>query len=251
MRRAALLTFAILVAALSSVATASAATPVSDLAHVGKARSTSTNWSGYAAFNTTFSHVKGDWVVPTVNCSSMKGKQTAVATAFVGIDGYVSNTVEQSGTDSDCLGQTPFYIAWYEFYPARAVFLDQGTYPVNPGDHMHAEVSVSGSTATLTLQNVTQSWTLSPPPSLTSASLSFNSAEWILEAPAQKLANFGSINFSVAAASGNGVTDGAINNSAWSNDAITMVSKNGRTTRATPSALSGGGTAFSVTFNNP
>jgi peptidase A4-like protein len=231
-------------------ASAAASSPVSDLAHIGKARSTSTNWSGYAAFNTTFSHVKGDWTVPTVNCSSMKGKQTAIATAFVGLDGYLSRTVEQSGTDSDCLGSTPFYIAWYEFYPAGAVFLDQGTYPVNHGDHMHAEATVSGGNVTLTLQNVTQGWTLTPSPSISSSGLDLSSAEWILEAPAQKLANFGSINFTGAHATDATHSDAAIS-SFPSNDAITMVSKNGRTTRATPSALGGGGDNFSVTFNNP
>ena len=63
------------------------------------------------------------------------------------------------------------YYAWYEFYPAHAVFLDQGTYPVNPGDHMHAEASVSGAVVSLTLQNLTQNWTLSPNPTLSSSGL--------------------------------------------------------------------------------
>jgi hypothetical protein len=179
-----------------------AAGPIADRYKTGRGTSVSTNWSGYAAYATTFSHVKGDWVVPTVDCSAARGQQATIAAAFVGIDGYFSNTVEQSGTDTDCIGKTPFYVAWYEFYPARAVFLDQNTYPVDAGDHMHAEVSVSGSTATITLQNLASAhpWTLSPPPSLTSSSFDFSSAEWILEAPTNRLTDFSSIGFSHAAA---------------------------------------------------
>src|SRR3954469_19502760 len=127
-----------------------AAAPAIDKVHTGRGTSKSTNWSGYAAYNATFSHVKGDWTVPAVNCSSTKGQQLAITTAFVGIDGYDSSTVEQTGTDSDCVGRNASYTAWYEFYPDRAVFLGN---PVSPGDQMHAEVSVSGSTATLTLHD--------------------------------------------------------------------------------------------------
>ena len=226
-----------------------AAGPITDRHKTGRGDSASTNWSGYAAYNTSFRHVEGDWTVPTANCSAVRGQQVTIAAAFVGIDGFLSNTVEQSGTDTDCIGKTPFYIAWYEFYPDRAVFLDQDTYPVDPGDQMHAEVSVSGSTATLTLQNLTQSWTLAPAPSLSSSSFDFSSAEWIMEAPSNRLTNFGTINFANASAAGGGTTNGAIDD--FTNDKITMVTRNGRATRATPSNLTGGGTAFAVTFNHP
>jgi peptidase A4-like protein len=225
-----------------------AAGPISGRHKTGRGESASTNWSGYAAYNSTFSHVVGDWTVPTANCSAVRGKQTSIASAFVGIDGFLSNTVEQGGTDTDCLGKTPFYVAWYEFFPARAVFLDQGSYPVDAGDRMHAEVSVSGSTATITLQNLSRGWTLTPSPSLSSSSFEFSSAEWILEAPTNRLTNFGTINFSNAAATGGGTTNGAISD--FTNDKITMLTRNGRTARATPSTLTSGGTAFSVNFNH-
>jgi hypothetical protein len=224
-----------------------AAGPITDRHKTGRGASASTNWSGYAAYGRTFRHVEGDWTVPTANCAAIHGQQVTIAAAFVGIDGFLSNTVEQTGTDIDCIGKTAFYVGWYEFYPDRAVFLDQSTYPVDAGDDMHAEVSVSGTTATLTLQNVTKGWTLNPAPSQSSSSFDFSSAEWILEAPSNKLTNFGSINFGNAEATGGGTTGGI---SAFTNDKITMVTRNGRTTRATPSTLSGGGTAFSVTFNH-
>jgi Peptidase A4 family len=231
-----------------------AAAPVSDLHRIGKSRTDSTNWSGYAAYNRTFSHVEGDWNVPTADCSEMKGQQLSIAAAFVGLDGYDSGTVEQSGTDSDCIGKTPLYIAWYEFYPERAFFLDQSTYPVQANDHMHAEVTVTGGdTATLTLQNLTpgRTWMLTPAPQRTSSSFLFNSAEWILEAPSNRLTKFSGMDFFNASATA-GSTTGDID-TFTPRDKIRMVKK-GRpfnpTPRATPSNLTSGGSAFSVTWNN-
>jgi hypothetical protein len=247
--RASLLT----VLAVAALATAAgpafaAGGPIKDRHKTGRGDSLSTNWSGYAAYDATFSHVEGDWTVPTADCSRVRGQQATIAAAFVGIDGFLSNTVEQSGTDTDCIGKTPFYIAWYEFYPDRAFFLDQGDYPVDPGDQMHAEVSVSGTTASLTLQNDSSThsdWTFGPVQQ-SSPSFEFSSAEWILEAPSNKLTDFGSITFSNASATAGSTTGGI---GAFTHDRITMVSRNGRTARATPSALSG--TGFSVTFNHP
>ena len=241
-----------LLAGTLGVASASAA-PAIDKVHTGRATAFTTNWSGYAAYDSIFSHVKGDWTVPSVNCSSMKGQQLAITTAFVGIDGYNSNTVEQSGTDSDCIGKNASYVAWYEFYPQRAFFLDQNTYPVSPGNQMHAEATVSGGQVTLTLQNTSSGsnrpWTYSPAPSIPSSGLQLSSAEWIVESPASKLAPFISVPFSNAGARSGGGSDQPI--SAFTNDAITMVSKNGRTIRTHPSPASGATTSFSVIFDNP
>src|SRR5690242_2672875 len=65
--------------------------------------STSTNWSGYATFNsgTTFTDVQGSWTQPTATCSS---KKKTYSSFWVGIDGYNSGTVEQTGTSADCKG---------------------------------------------------------------------------------------------------------------------------------------------------
>ena len=237
----------LLLTGVLGVANAMAA-PALDKVHTGRGTSKSTNWSGYATYNSTFSHVKGDWTVPQVNCSSTKGQQVAITTAFVGLDGYFSSTVEQSGTDSDCVGKNASYVAWYEFYPDRAVFLGN---EVQPGDHMHAEATVSGGNVTLTLQNVTRGWSLSPQPSISTSGLQLSSAEWIVESPAQKLAPFSTVPFSNAGASNATVTDGAINDSHWSNDAITMVSKNGRTIRTYPTPAQNASTSFTVNFQSP
>src|SRR5437773_12177051 len=65
--------------------------------HLGHASAASLNWSGYSAFasGTTFTDVKASWVAPSVSCPSGKGQYSSF---WVGIDGYNSNSVEQTGT---------------------------------------------------------------------------------------------------------------------------------------------------------
>lgn len=240
------LTLAVAVAAVALAATSGSAlarSPVSDLQRTGKDHSSSSNWSGYAVTGSGFSDVKGTFVVPAADCSQIKGQQLTLASPWAGLDGYSNGTVEQTGTDSFCIGKSASYQAWYEFYPDRSVTIDQ---PVQAGDVMDVEVSHSGSTTTLSLHNATRNWTFT-----TSSNLSFGltSAEWILEAPASKLTKFNTPDqFSNATA-----TDSTHNNATIqqfsSRDAITLVSKNGRTPRATPSALGSDGKSFTVTWN--
>src|SRR5574337_1127022 len=68
--------------------------------------STSINWSGYANTGTTFKVVKGSWTQPSVTCGA---SETSYSSFWVGIDGDTTNTVEQTGTDSDCSSGTPTY----------------------------------------------------------------------------------------------------------------------------------------------
>src|SRR5262245_38418315 len=72
---------------------------------------TSSNWSGYAVTGApgSVTDVQGSWVVPAVTCSGGPNQYAAI---WVGIDGFNSNTVEQTGTDSDCQNGTPTYYAW-------------------------------------------------------------------------------------------------------------------------------------------
>ena len=228
----------------------------------GATNSTSTNWSGYAVTGTTFTDVKGSWTQPTANCSSTaaspsngrgnghgnggggSGKsQSSYSSFWVGLDGYSSGTVEQTGTDADCSGTTPVYYGWYEFYPAFPVNFSN---PVSPGDTINAEVSVSGGTVTITLQDATQGWTQHATQS--SAGYALSSAEWVAEAPSSgkvlPLANFGTVDFSNASATGGG-RKGPI--SAFTYDPITMVTSSGQT-KAVPSGLGSGGSSFSVTW---
>jgi hypothetical protein len=217
----------------------------------GRATSFSTNWSGYATYKTgtTFTDVKGTWVQPSVTCPSRKAQYSSF---WVGIDGYNSSSVEQTGTDADCTGKnSPSYYAWYEMYPNPPVNL---SITITPGNTISAEVSVSGNNFTLTITNVTTGSTFTTTQSLSGAAKT--SAEWVAEAPSlcfaqcrvAPLANFGTVNFSGSFATGNGHT-GSINDSAWSNDEIVMVT-NGGTVKAQPSPLSVDGQSFSVAWKH-
>jgi hypothetical protein len=230
----------------------------------GATNSTSTNWSGYAVTGTTFTDVKGSWIQPAADCSSTtasptngKGNgnghgnghggggqsQSTYSSFWVGLDGYSSSTVEQTGTDADCSGTTPVYYGWYEFYPAFPINFSN---PVSPGDTINAEVSVSGGTVTVTLQDATKGWTQHATQS--SAGYALSSAEWIAEAPSSgkvlPLANFGTVYFSNASAVGGG-KNGSISDFTY--DPLTMVTSTG-VTKAAPSGLSSRGSAFSVTW---
>lgn len=216
---------------------------------------TSPNWSGYADTGASFTTVVGTWVQPAASCPA--GQQTASA-FWVGIDGFLSSstTVEQAGTESDCIKGTkkipggPSYYAWWEMFPALSNNLPVKQYPVSPGDTISAQVTGSGSTFTLTVSDQSKGWSFSPPPQ-SASSASSSSAEWIAEAPSickssckeAKLTNFGSVSFSGASANGN-----AISASIFSNNQINMT-KGKKLVKASASALSGG-SAFSVTWHH-
>ena len=160
---------------------------------------TSTNWSGYAAHGRTFRSVSASWVEPTGHCHG--GHQ--YSSFWVGLDGFNSNTVEQTGSEVDCAGRTPRYFAWYEMFPAFPVNFSNR---VRPGDHITASVThAGGSRYTLVLRDTTEGWSHTIHKSLRGAKDS--SAEVIAEAPSSSrgvlpLAAFGTVHFSNAAANG-------------------------------------------------
>jgi hypothetical protein len=209
--------------------------------------SASLNWSGYSSYtssNGTFTDVKGSWVQPTATCTN----KTTYSSFWAGLDGYNSNSVEQLGTEADCSHGSPQYYAWWEMYPNPSNSIRGFT--ITPGQPYTAEVKYNGNNSfTLTLSgggNTSFSTTQ------TLANTNRTSAEWIAEAPAMcagscrvlPLTNFGSVNFSGSSANGQ-----AINNTAWNYDPLTMVT-NGGQPRATPSALTANGTAFSVAWSH-
>ena len=197
---------------------------------------TSTTWSGYAVTGGSgaFNSVSSNWTEPSANCSG----GTQYAAFWVGLDGYNRDSVEQTGSDSDCSGGSPDYYGWYEMYPADPVYF---TNPVSPGDSMSASVTVSGTNYTLTLTDSTQGWTQTEHET---GSFSNSSAEVITEAPSSSegplpLADFGTINYSGASA--NGSSMGSQNPTS-----ITMVGSSGDQLDST-SALDGSG-GFSNTW---
>jgi hypothetical protein len=218
------------------------------LAAIGRATSQSTNWSGYAAYAAKYSRVHATWTQPAATCPVA---QHQYASFWVGLDGYTSNSVEQLGTDSDCVGVNhPVYYAWYEMYPAGSVQLSSTTYPVHVGDSLTAFVKAAKATFTLSLTNNTAHWTFTT--TQTSATAQKSSAEWVAEAPASctssgctllPLANFGTIKFTATTATSGGVS-GPI--TAYTNDEIVMVTSGG-TVKAQPTAVNKG---FSDTWHH-
>jgi len=212
----------------------------------------SENWSGFAVTGSEFKVAKGSWTVPSVDCSKTPNTYAAF---WVGIDGYSSNTVEQTGTDSDCNGPNPSYYAWYEFYPQPSILI--GSVPVTPGNEMSAEVTFTGTEFKITIKNVTTGKSFSKMQAVSGADRS--SAEWIAEAPCctgggniLPLADFGTVFFGkdyTKVKGTNNATDssisGPIGKFGSNVQSITMVSSGGAD-EAVPSALSTDGTSFSV-----
>jgi Peptidase A4 family len=198
---------------------------------------TSTNWAGYAAHSTKYTSVTATWREPSASC----GSSTTYASFWTGLDGYNSNSVEQTGTLVECVSGTPRQFSWYEMFPAAPVYFSN---TLVAGDTMTATVSSTSTGAfTLFLRDATRGW--SHTIHQTNSSLARSSAEVIAEAPSSSsgvlpLANFGTVSFS--AADVNGGTLGASNPTE-----INMVS--GSTTKASCSGISGG-TAFSCTWHH-
>jgi hypothetical protein len=207
--------------------------------------SCSLNWSGYAVTSGSGSvtDVKGSWTVPSVTCS---GTTNQYSSFWVGIDGYNSGTVEQTGTDSDCSSGAPRYYAWYEFYPKPSFLIN--VVSVHAGDRITAEVRYAGGKFVTTITDTTTGQSYSASARVRAQR---SSAEWIAEAPSSSggilpLANFGTVGFgtSTADTATVGGTTGAIGTfpTVWQ---ITMVTSAGAV-KAQPSPLGTDQSSFSV-----
>jgi len=238
------------------------------------AATSSTNWAGWADINDTFQTVSSSWTEPTVTCSASSsggggllggllggggggGDAATYSSFWVGLDGYSSSSVEQTGTSADCTSSGPSYYAWYEMYPQGETPLPTTTNHVNAGDSMTGKVSfAAGSNSyTLTLSDLQGGWTYST--TIAQSGLARSSAEFIAEAPSDcsilfcdplPLSNFGTASFfNSEAADGSGQLKPI---SAFASDAAIEMVQNG-TVLAQPGALSttAGGNGFSVNWD--
>src|SRR6267143_2148535 len=156
----------------------------------------SVNWSGYAiaAPDASVTDVRGSWIVPAIQ--GQCGTVEQHAAFWVGIDGFNSQTVEQTGTDSACINGSPSYTAWYEFFPHASRTIH--SLRVSPGDLIYAEVSYRSGRFNLTIAHQTTGASSSRFGVVRSPQLS--SAEWVTEAPSGRtgvlpLTNFGLVKF--------------------------------------------------------
>jgi len=198
----------------------------------------STNWSGYAGTTGTYTSVSASWTQPAGTCS--RGDQYAAF--WVGLDGYSSTSVEQTGSEVDCIGRTAQYYAWYEMYPNASVTYSN---TVRAGDHFNASVTYEGSNEySLFIADTTQGWSHTTVQSLSGAPRS--SAEVIVEAPCctfsggiLPLTDFGTASFSNVKANGSAI-------GGFGPTRITMVDPAGHA-KDSVSSLTGGG-SFSATW---
>jgi hypothetical protein len=212
------LTPALLAAALvAAPATSAAAAAFPHYDHVPHANQI---WGGYADTGTTFTSVSGDWTVPALDCSTTPN---SAVSPWIGLDGWSSNTVEQIGFDQDCTRGVAGYFPWVEMYPARSVYF---TERVNPGDHISASVTVSGTQFTLTESDSTQGWTKTYHET---GSDQLSSAEAIVEDLGSKIppvADFGAITFANLTANGSPLAAAGTPNATSVERGTTMLTQN-------------------------
>jgi hypothetical protein len=191
------------------------------------------NWGGMAATGSGFTSVAATWTEPTATCNSTND----LYAPWVGIDGYGSSTVEQTGVATDCSSGHAVYQAWSEMYPANPVYLSTSTYPVSPGNSITASVVYAGSSNyTLKLVNNSRGWTFTITKKLRSAKRL--SAEVIIESPTAAYPNFGTISF----------TNCTVNGSPIGNFApVAMDPSNSSGYEAHTNALTGGN-AFTMNY---
>jgi hypothetical protein len=230
--------------------------PIRDRTDHGDGTSTSTNWSGYAVLGSSFTWAKGSWIVPTANCSS--GGGIKYGAFWVGLDGYTSSTVEQTGTASDCFGTIPIYYAWYEFYPKAMVPVAS----VKPGDSISALVYYDSSIEEFIVEITDETTGKSYSAASAVSGAVRSSAEWIAEAPCctssggiLPLSDFGTVLFgkdSTGVAYTNWAMDASTTGPIGSFPAVNVIeiNKTGSTSSpqtSTCSALSTDETSFSCT----
>ncbi|MGC9261730.1 MAG: G1 family glutamic endopeptidase [Phycisphaerae bacterium] len=225
----------------------------------------STNWGGYADVvpsdsANTFTAVSGQWTVPTIQ--EPAGASSAYSAFWVGLDGFNSNTVEQTGIEAQISGSTTTYYAWYEMYPQA----ETPVFTVAPGDVITASVNYNTNTDDFTLAISAKtsrgasagSYSIS----VAGSGMARTSAEWIAEAPTiqyyngtQKLstlANFGSETFSNASATLAGTT-GSISGlpplaTVDSIEMLKQTSTGSYVPLAIPSGLTDSGSTLTVTY---
>lgn len=175
-------------------------------------------WAGWVNVNPpkppgSYQSAFAMWTVPKVSCDF---GEMAAASEWVGIDGFNESTVEQTGTETDCVLGQGTYGAWFELFGTNvddgfAVDLP-GNDHIHPGDRVSAQVVAgqgSGGSGfpgageyLFYMFNFTEGWSwqiIEPSSALTPAPPN-QTLEWIVEQPScfwvcQELAKYGLVSF--------------------------------------------------------
>lgn len=164
----------------------------------------STNWAGVAQVGTGFTRVEGVITVPKVSGSSQ-----SAASAWVGIDGYNTQSILQTGVSFYADGT---FDHWYEWLPDYA-YTYPGTFDIKVGDQIKLAVeATTKSTGVSSLENLRTGQKVSHTFKHVLASLQEKNAEWIVEdfesgGSEIPLAQFGEVIFTNATATG---SDGTV-----------------------------------------
>jgi Peptidase A4 family len=223
-------------------AAASAATSVTSLQ--------SANWAGYAASfgTTTFRFVSAQFTAPSLDCTGVTAASGAWSGHWVGLDGFRSTAVEQTGLVAGCNGTTPVYAPFWEMFPNAPGY---PSITVKAGDTLSMSVYFNRSTRkfTLTFSDTTNGQKFTRTRACPAgATCRRNSAEAISEAPFDTttstflpLADFHTANFAnVAITNTSGTHRGGLQSSFWNTSQITQAAGNGTNFTITGSAIPAG-----------
>ena len=179
------------------------------------------NWGGYVATG-NFTSISGSWTEPQVTCNTSND----LYAPWVGVDGYGSESVEQTGVQTDCSSGSPVYSAWYEMYPAQPVYWND---PVSAGDSFTGSVvDNGGGDYTITLTDNTAGWTENTQQQYNGQDAS---AEAVIESPTSSYPSFSEQDFSNVTVDGQvfdasnpqALTSGGYGPTALSNGSFAMV----------------------------
>ena len=179
--------------------------------------------------------------------NGLLGGPDAASSFWVGLDGYNSTSVEQLGTDSDCVSGAPSYYAWYEMYPGN----EASSFSVKPGNSIVASVYYNKHTKMflLTLRDTTTGQHFSHSLPCMAALCQRASAQIISESPADgsgqalPLADYRASSFSGISVTDSRGHHGTLSSSRWNTYEIIQVNSTANTVTAQPTSLFRG-TAF-------
>ena len=158
------------------------------------------NWAGYIIASdlqnpqANVTGVSASWIAPTVTISS----HDTFSAVWIGIGGFFDDTLIQTGTEQDSIGEQIEYYVWYELIPGYSTIID--TIIVSPGDQINASIQLVDSNAytwSIYIEDVTTGQAFQNDFIYNSSQLS---AEWIVERPTinghlSSLADVGTVSF--------------------------------------------------------